>query len=123
MYSGIIMRMESEELREHGVSEHTGFPNAATDARLGSLDLTKLLIRHPSSTYYLRVAGTTGRDYGIDADDIVVVDRSLEATQKDLVIWWDDDSFIISKAKLLPQNITPWGVVTHVIHVFRSNKA
>ncbi len=111
--------MEPEELRDHGVSEHTGFPNAATDIRLNSLDLTKLLIRHPSSTYYLRVAGTTGKDYGIEANDIVVVDRSLEAKQKDLVIWWDTDGFIISKAGLLPENITPWGVVTHVIHVFR----
>lgn len=111
--------MEPEELREHGVSEHTGFPNAATDARLNSLDLTKLLIRHPSSTFYLRVAGNSGRDYGVEAGDIVVVDRALEARTKDLVIWWDDDNFIISVAKLLPSGITPWGVVTHCIHVFR----
>ena len=111
--------MEPEELSQHGVSEHTGFPNAATDARLNSLDLTKLLIRHPSSTFYLRVAGSSGRDYGIEAGDIVVVDRALEPRTKDLVIWWDNDSFIISRIKLLPQEVIPWGVVTHVIHVFR----
>ncbi len=111
--------MEPEELSRHGVSEHTGFPNAATDARLNGLDLTKLLIRHPSSTFYLRVAGSSGRDYGIESGDIVVVDRALEPRTKDLVIWWDTDNFIISQAKVLPYDITPWGVVTHVIHVFR----
>jgi DNA polymerase V len=111
--------MEEEELRDNGVSEHTGFPNAATDARLSGLDLTKLLIRHPSSTYYLRAAGTSGQDYGVEPGDIVVVDRALEARIKDLVIWWDNDSFIISRVKLLPEGVTPWGVVTHVIHAFR----
>ena len=111
--------MGLEELHDHGVSEHTGFPNAATDTRLNSLDLTRLLIRHPSSTYYLRVAGTTGRDFGIENNDIVVVDRGLEFKPKDLVIWWDNDGFIISLVKLLPEGVTPWGIVTHAIHVFR----
>lgn len=112
--------MQPEELHAHGVSEHTGFPNAATDARLSSLDLAKLLIRHPSSTFYLRVAGSSGREHGIENGDIVVVDRALEPSAKDMVIWWDDDNFLISPAKILPQDITPWGVATHVIHVFRS---
>lgn len=111
--------MEAEELQQHGVSEHSGFPNAATDVRLSSLDLTKLLVRHPSSTFYLRVAGTTGADHGINNGDIVVVDRAVQAQGSDLVIWWDTDSFIISRAKLLPEDVKPWGVVTHCIHVFK----
>lgn len=111
--------MEAEELTEHGVSEHTGFPNAATDVRLSSLDLTKLLVRHPSSTYYLRAAGNGGRDHGVEPGDIIVVDRALEVKTSDLVIWWDTDSFVISRSKLLPEDVRPWGVVTHVIHAFR----
>lgn len=110
--------MEPEELSEHGVSEHTGFPNAATDQRLSSLDLSKLLVRHPSSTFYMRVAGDSGVDEGINAGDIVVVDRSLKPKKSDLVIWWDD-TFMISRAGQLPSKVIPWGVVTYVIHEYR----
>jgi hypothetical protein len=111
--------MEPEELEGHGVSEHTGFPNAATDARLNALDLSKLLVRHPSSTFYMRVSGESGQDVGIFDGDIVVVDRALSAKKSDIVIWWDLESFAISIASQLPDQTIPWGVITHSIHAYR----
>lgn len=111
--------MEPEELSQHGVSEHTGFPNAATDARLNALDLTKILVRHPSSTFYMRIEGNSGAEQGVSSGDIAVVDRSLQARPKDLVVWWDDNEFVVSRGSVLPPEIKPWGVVTHVIHAFR----
>ena len=114
--------MDEEELRASGVSEHTGFPNAATDQRLTALDLSKLLVRHPSSTFYMRVDGDSGVAEGIYANDIMVIDRSLAPKQHDLVIWWDD-AFIIGRASKLPEGITPWGVVTFVIHQQRGKDA
>lgn len=110
--------MDQEELINSGVSEHTGFPNAATDQRLTSLDLSKLLTRHPSSTFYMRVAGDSGVHEGIQPGDIAVVDRALSAKKSDLVIWWDE-TFMISRASKLPPKIIPWGVVTYVIHEYR----
>lgn len=112
--------MEPTELQDHGVSEHTGFPNAATDARLSNLDLSKLLVRHPSSTFYMRIAGDSGVDEGIFANDIAVVDRSLSPKKSDLVIWWDGDAFMISRAGKLPNKIIPWGVITYIIHEYRN---
>ena len=114
--------MEIEELSQHGVSEHSGFPNAATDSRLQSLDLTKLLVRHPSSTFYIRVVGNGGSEFGVKSGDIAVVDRSLQARRKDLIIWWDDAEFVITQASELPPELKPWGVVTYVIHEFRGKR-
>lgn len=114
--------MDSEELQEHGVSEHTGFPNAATDQRLTALDLSALLVRHPSSTFYMRISGDSGAHEHIYADDIVVVDRALAPKKSDLVIWWDD-AFMISRAHKLPPKIIPWGVITYVIHEYRGKSA
>lgn len=117
--------MDSEELGQlgelpgAGVSEHTGFPNAATDARLNALDLSKLLVRHPSSTFYLRVSGESGQEVGIYNDDIIVVDRSLSAKKSDLVVWWDTENFAISIASQLTEGVIPWGVITHAIHAYR----
>lgn len=111
--------MDEEELKTSGVSEHTGFPNPATDTRLNALDLAKLLVRHPSSTFYLRVDGDSGQDHGIFDQDIIVVDRSLEAKKSDLVIWWDEAGFAISLASHLGKGVVPWGIITHTIHAFR----
>lgn len=113
--------MNEEELRANGVSEHTGFPNAATDQRLTALDLSRLLVRHPSSTFYMRVDGDSGIGEGIHANDIIVIDRSLTPKKSDLVIWWDD-AFIIGKAGKLPDDIIPWGVITFIIHERRSKE-
>lgn len=110
--------MEPEELAEHGVSEHTGFPNAATDQRLQALDLSKLLVRHPSSTFYIRIVGDSGAEEGIVAGDIAVVDRALKPKASDLVIWWNE-TFMISRARAVPPASSPWGVVTHIIHEYR----
>ena len=112
--------MDQEELQQSGVSEHTGFPNAATDSRLSALDLSKILVRNPSSTFYMRIDGNSGEDYNIFAGDIVVVDRALTPQSKDLVIWWDD-AFMISRCNKLPHDIAPWGVITHVIHSYKDS--
>lgn len=114
--------MDNEELQEHGVSEHTGFPNAATDQRLTALNLSALLVRHPSSTFYMRISGDSGVEENIYAGDIAVVDRALTPKKSDLVIWWDD-AFMISRASKLPPKIIPWGVITYVIHEYRGKPA
>jgi DNA polymerase V len=52
-----------------------GFPSAAEDFIEGKLDLNDLLVKRPTATFYVRVAGESMRDAGIFPGDILVVDR------------------------------------------------
>lgn len=108
-----------EDLEEKGVSEHTGFPNAGTDSSLTSLDIAKLLIQNPSSTFFMGVRGNNWEYQGVFDGDVAVVDRVLMPQKTDLVIWWQGESFAIGKPAKVPEDIAPWGVVTTIIHRFR----
>ena len=63
-----------------------GFPSPAEDYVEGTLDLNKYLIKHPAATFFVRVSGESMIKAGIFPDDILIVDRSLEATDKKIVI-------------------------------------
>ena len=106
-----------------GVSVHAGFPNPALDHRGEStplaLDLNRLLIRRPSSTYLFRVAGHHWADRGIYDGDIAVIDRAAQAGKTDLIVAWRGaDSAIVRQHQLTAED-KPWGVVTAVIHKYR----
>ena len=117
-----------------------GFPNPADDARGVALDLNELIIRHPVSTYYLRVEGDSMTGAGIVHGDIVVVDKSLEPKSGDIVVAAVDGDFTLKHLKRDGQkawlvashpgyppialhdatDAVLWGVVTHVIHQTRA---
>ena len=116
-----------------------GFPNPAEDARGNALDLNELIIRHPVSTYYLRVEGDSMTGAGIVHGDIVVVDKSLEPKSGDIVVAAVDGDFTLKYLKRKGQeawlvashpgyppialhdavDAVLWGVVTHTIHETR----
>ena len=100
---------------------HAGFPNPATDVSLGGLDLNRLLVQHPASTYMYRVRGNEWESGGVFDGDIAIVDRALDPRQNDVVLWWDDASgeFAISTYKTMPKTATTWGVITATIHQLR----
>lgn len=52
-----------------------GFPSAAEDFMEGKLDLNDILVKRPTATFYIKVAGESMRDAGIFPGDILVVDR------------------------------------------------
>jgi DNA polymerase V len=54
-----------------------GFPSPADDYVEDRLDLNRYMVKHPSSTFFVRVRGDSMAPAGIFPDDIVVVDRSL----------------------------------------------
>lgn len=103
------------------VTEHTGFPNPATDTNIISLDLTQLLIKHPSSTFFMRLAGNAWEDVGVFDGDIAIIDKALEPKPSDLVVWWDVDEFCLSHYHQLTAKAAPWGVVTSIIHQYRQS--
>lgn len=114
----------------------TGFPSPAEDFLDRTLDLNEYLIRNPSATFLVRVNGNSMVNAGIYDGDILIVDRSVEATDGKVVIGVINGEFtvkrILKKGKkffLKPENekFTPieitedmdfktWGVVVYTIH-------
>jgi DNA polymerase V len=113
-----------------------GFPSIAEYYVSQTLDLNKLIIEHPTATFFMRVKGDSMINAGIYDGDIVVVDRALTAYHGKVVIIRVENELTIKRFEiageqivLRPENenykpitITPdqecevWGVVTFVIH-------
>jgi DNA polymerase V len=113
-----------------------GFPSPADDYIENQLDLNKHLIKHPAATFFVKVKGDSMIDAGIHSGDILIVDRSLEAADKKVVIAVVNGELTVKRIRmidkkifLLPENcdfssteitesmdFTIWGVVTSVIH-------
>lgn len=102
-----------------------GFPSPATDYVQNCIDLNTLLIRHPASTYLVEVEGDSMVNIGIYPNDILIVDRSLTACHKDIVIALIDDGFT-AKQLILGENIIlrahkPQHTPVHLTNLFNSN--
>ena len=113
-----------------------GFPSPAQDYVEASLDLNEYLIKHPSATFFVRVDGLSMSNAGIFPDDILIVDRSLEAVHNRIVVAIVEGELTLKRLKvmdgiywLVPDNdgfeairieedtdFYIWGVVTYVIH-------
>ena len=117
-----------------------GFPNPAEDAKGLALDLNELVVKHPVSTFYLRVEGDSMTGAGIMHGDIVAVDKSLQPKTGDIVVAAVDGDFTLKHLKRDGQkawlvaahpdyppialheatDANIWGVVTFVIRKIRS---
>jgi len=71
-------------IASHGVC--AGFPSPADDHLDDPIDLTRLLVQNPPATYLWRVDGSSMRDAGIYDGDILIVDRSLDPRDNDVVV-------------------------------------
>lgn len=111
--------MDEQQLGNLGVSIHAGFPNAAVGSHSHTLDLTRLLIRHPATTFMMRLDSNAWARYGMFAGDIVVVDRSINPNRQDVVVWCQEDDFVMTKLKDVPEGTPTWGTVSSVIHQFK----
>lgn len=130
------------ELPYADVGIRAGFPSPAQDYMDRSLDFNRELIDHPSATFYARVAGLSMIEAGIDEGDIIVIDRSLDPRQNDIVVAYINGEFSMKyldleereqgriwlrpgnpefpSLEITPDdNFTVWGVVTKVIKSFR----
>ncbi len=113
-----------------------GFPSPADDDIETGIDLNEALIRHPSSTFFLRVSGDSMIEAGIQHGDLLVVDRSLEPRPGLIVVAVLDGAFTLKRLvrhqgrlRLEAANsaypplelhqcgdVQIWGVAIHVIH-------
>lgn len=117
-----------------GVS--AGFPSPADDYLDRKLDLNEHLVKNPAATYFVRVAGDSMMGAGINDNDILVVDRSLEPSSSNIVIAIVNGELTVKRliknrnsCRLIAENPdyppleinedTPleiWGVATYAIH-------
>ena len=117
-------------------SVSAGFPSPAADYADKKLDLNDLCIRNPSATFFIRVAGDSMQGAGIYDGDILIVDKSLTAKTRDVIVAVIDGEFLVKRlcrqgnrvflaaenfhySPILIEENTDfqvWGVVTKVIH-------
>ena len=112
-----------------------GFPSPAGDFMENSIDLNKELSKNPLATFYIKVSGNSMIDAGIENDDVLVVDKSLEPQNNKIAVCFIDGEFTVKRILvkkntmfLMPENknyspieikeenqILIWGIVTYVI--------
>lgn len=93
LYSADFSHSLSLDYAEGGV--RAGFPSPAQDYISEAIDLNKELILHPATTYYARAVGDSMVGCGIDDGDLLVIDKSLEAQDGDIVVAFLDGEFTL----------------------------
>ncbi len=117
-------------------SVSAGFPSPAADYMDKKLDLNELCIQNPSATFFIRVEGDSMQGAGIYNGDMLIVDKSLTAKPRDIIVAVVDGEFLVKRLCqqgktvflaaesfgyppiLIEENthFQVWGVVTKVIH-------
>lgn len=115
-----------------------GFPSPAEDMPQTTLDITRLLVRNPASTFYARVSGDSMSEAGIADGDLLIIDKSVEPYNGCIAVCFIDGEFTLKRleihsdhALLIPANpkykpirvsanedFRVWGVVRHVVKSF-----
>ncbi len=63
-----------------------GFPAPGDDQIEKVLDINDLVVKHPASTFFVRVEGDSMEGAGIFSQDILVVDRSISPKDGSIVV-------------------------------------
>ena len=126
----------NEKLNLYSSQIPAGFPSPAEDFLEKRLDLNDFLIKNKAATFLIRVQGDSMINAGIHSGDILIIDRSLEASEGKIVLGVLNGEFTVKrvlkkdgKLFLMPENdayqpievteemdFNIWGVVTHSIH-------
>ena len=127
------------EIPVAGSNVSAGFPSPADDYLEQPLDLNKYLIRNPSSTFFVRVAGESMKDAGTKDGDLLIVDKFVEVYDECIAVSVIDGEFTLKRVRfeknrifLLPANekykpieVSPddefriWGIVRYSIKDLR----
>jgi DNA polymerase V len=112
-----------------------GFPSPADDFRETRISLDEELIVNKEATFFAKVSGQSMIGAGLDDNDLLVIDRSLEPANNKIAVCFLDGEFTVKRLRvekgdvwLQPENpeypiikITEendfiiWGIVTNVI--------
>ena len=78
-----------------------GFPSPAENFSEPSISLDEYLIKHPMATFMACVDGDSMVDVGIYHEDILIIDRSLNAKNDDIIIAILNGEFIVKKLSII----------------------
>lgn len=112
-----------------------GFPSPANDFKEERLSLDDEFIKNKEATFFARVSGQSMIGAGLNDNDLLIIDRSLEPEHNKIAVCFLDGEFTVKRLKvgkegiwLQPENpdypiikITSendfiiWGIVTNVI--------
>lgn len=112
-----------------------GFPSPAEDFKEHRLSLDEELVTNKEATFFARVSGQSMINAGLNDNDLLVIDRSLEPEDGKIAVCFLDGEFTVKRLRvsknemwLQPENpdypiikITDendfviWGIVTNVI--------
>jgi DNA polymerase V len=132
-YTPDVLDSSGASFFDMGIS--AGFPSPADDFKEQRLSLDKELIKNKEATFFARVSGQSMIGAGLDDNDLLVIDRSLEPSHDKIAVCFLDGEFTVKRLKvdgktvwLQPENpnynpikITEennfviWGIVTNVI--------
>ena len=113
----------------------SGYSGSAKTISEEKLDISEFLVKHPTSTFYVRVTGSSMKNLRIRSGDLLVVDRTASTSSNSIVLAVVNGEFTVKAIKqyggkiyLMPANeefrpieITDsmdfeiWGVVTWII--------
>jgi DNA polymerase V len=116
-----------------------GFPSPADDYLERPLDLNEFLVRNKPATFLMRVEGDSMIGAGIHHGNLLVVDRSIEATSGHVVVVAVDGEYMVKRLRRTPEcvwldsenphfrairvdsdaDLHVFGVVVHAIHTLR----
>lgn len=131
-----LVKGKGYDLPLYSSKVQAGTPTHADDYIEGRIDLNEHLIKHPGNTFFVKVAGESMIGAGIFPNDILVVDRSVEARSGQVVVAAIEGELTVKRLSiqskkiwLLPENekfspiditgkseLVIWGTVTSVIH-------
>ena len=91
-----------------------GFPSPADDHMVQRCDLIDLLSTHPQATYFMRVRGDSMIGAGIQDNDIVAVNRALEAHHNSLVVAVVDNEFTCKRFSSVTAKCAWWQPIRRI---------
>ena len=118
---------------DSGIS--AGFPSPADDFKEQRISLDDEFVKNKEATFFAKVSGQSMIGAGLDDNDLLVIDRSLEPENNKIAVCFLDGEFTVKRLRvennevwLQPENpdyptikITEennfiiWGIVTSVI--------
>jgi DNA polymerase V len=124
------------EHKSNEVGRPVGFPSPARDYAEDNLNLNSLMVKNPYSTYFVQMDGYSMIDAHILPKDILVVDRSLDATDGKVIIAVLNGELTVKRLQIRDNNywlcsentqfpnikveewmgFEIWGVVSFVVH-------
>ncbi|WP_298900804.1 LexA family transcriptional regulator [uncultured Psychroserpens sp.] len=128
-----VIEGAAAQLFDAGIS--AGFPSPAEDFNEQRLSLDAELVKNKDTTFYARVSGQSMIGAGLEDNDLLVIDRSIEPANNKIAVCFLDGEFTVKRLRvsdnqmwLQPENpdypiihITEannfviWGIVTNVI--------